>query len=216
MESVICIVTFVIVSIPVINTIFNPLPFQQNATIDARKRGWNESIIKTTRALPFLTLFAQVWFLLAIYTLDSDIMFVTQAISWVVFVLYHGMNFIDPVHLAYHPKEMIDKVIKLIPPIHPFYFIIWCGLHYQHTLPPFYLYYLACEHDVIYNNNKNGVYYTMFAMSIYCSWHMFCWKVQGIPAYPFLKELRKQSQEMVFYTFGATLTFVISYYMCFK
>ena len=42
-------------------------------------------------------------------------------------------------------------------------------------------------------------------MIVYTLWHLYCWKIQGIPAYPFLKEFRNQSFEVPFYVAGALL-----------
>jgi hypothetical protein len=36
----------------------------------------------------------------------------------------------------------------------------------------------------------------------YVVWHLFCWNVQGIPAYPFLIRLREMKYEILFYILG--------------
>ena len=197
MESFLLILTASISGIACLNAIFRPQPFQQNAHACAKKRGHSRPLILISRSLCHLTQFGQWWIIAALFTKNNDVFFVAQAISWIIFCLYHGMNLWNPQLLAYHEKNLVDQVVRWSPPSHPFHVLIWFGLHYQHTLPPLYMHYFAYTNVITYSENTRGALYTVVAMIVYTLWHLYCWKIQGIPAYPFLKEFRNQSFEVV-------------------
>jgi len=211
METIIFYVTLIAFVIPLVNTSLRPLTFQIKASSYAKENGWPVVVIVLTRALPFLTLYTQFWILIAMYYLNSSTMFIAQTLSISVFLLYHGINLLDPMYLAWHPKELVYEVVRLIPPWkNPFHLIIWVGLHLQHTIFPFYLFFLANKHDL--NKLFRWVYLVLSSilLIIYILWHLFCWHVQGIPAYPFLVKLRAMEYEVLFYILGIGIFLVIN------
>ncbi len=210
MESFVITVTIVSFFIPIIFTTINPFPFQKETAEDAKKRGWNSYIILITRACSFLTLYTQFWIIIAMLYLTPTTMFIGQSLSWIVFSLYHGMNYIDPMLLAYHPEEFVREVIRWTPPTKKRYTIIWAGLHLQHTVFPFYLHYLTFKHEIDYKNNLFAVVSSFNVVLFYVAWHLCCWHVQGIPSYPFLKKLRIDKYELLFYCGGFIYMVVIN------
>ncbi len=214
MESQIFTATFISFLIPIVNTIVNPSPFQKEATDNAKQRGWNKYIILVTRACPYLTLYTQFWILVALYFLTPTTMFIGQSLSWFVFILYHGINYIDPMHLAYHPEELVKEVVSWTPPKNK-NIVIWFGLHLQHTIFPFYLHYLTNKYNIDYCKNIYAILCSFAAISIYVVWHLFCWYVQGIPAYPFLTKLRLFTHELLFYCAGTVLMVVVNCILAF-
>jgi hypothetical protein len=209
MESSIFIITIVSFLIPIVNTVINPYPFQKQATDNARQRGWNEYMIIITRSCPYLTLYTQFWIILAMYNMTPITMFIAQSLSWFVFCVYHGINYIDTKHLAYHPEEFVKEVVSWKPPKGPLV-VVWFGLHWQHTIFPFYLHYLTYKHEIDYSNNIYAVLCSFGVMAFYLVWHLFCWKVQGIAAYPFLNSLRRMSNEILFYCVSFVVITVVN------
>lgn len=209
-ESIVFTVTLVSFLIPIVFTTVNPFPFQIKATEDAKKRGWNTLVILVTRACPYLTLYTQFWILVAMYNLTPLTMFIGQSMTWCVFLLYHGFNLIDPTHLTYHPEEFVREVVSWKPPKNK-NIVIWFGLHLQHTVFPFYLHYLTSKYEIDYTGNISYVMCSFLLMLFYVVWHLFCWYVQGIAAYPFLNYLRNKSQELLFYCLGFHFMVVVNY-----
>jgi hypothetical protein len=209
MESLIFAVTFISFLIPIVNTVVNPFPFQKEAAIDAVDRGWSDTLILVTRSCPYLTLYTQFWIIVALYYMTPTTMFIAQTLSWFVFCVYHGINYIDKKHLAYHSEEFVKKVVSWKPPKWPLV-IVWFGLHWQHTIFPFYLHYLTYKYDIDYTNSFYAVMCSFGVMAFYLVWHTFCWKVQGIAAYPFLNRLRQISHEISFYCAAFTLVVVVN------
>ncbi len=214
MESIIFNITLITFLIPIVNTVVNPFSFQKEASKNAKKRGFNSMIVTITRSCPYLTLYTQFWIIVAMYNLTPVSMFIGQSLSWCVFILYHGINFIDPMHLAYHPEEFVKEVVSWKPPINTQTsfknIVVWFGLHLQHTIFPFYLHYLTYVYNIDYTKNIYAVFCTFNIMIFYTIWHMFCWYVQGIPAYPFLTKLRLMSHEITFYFVGFVLMTIIN------
>lgn len=209
MESLILVITFVSFLIPIVNTVINPHPFQIEATIHAKAKGWNDRIILITRSCCYLTLYTQFWTMIAMYKLTPTTMFIAQSLSCFVFCLYHGINYLDTKHLSYHSQELVKEVVSLKPPKNEKAFI-WFGLHWQHTIFPFYLTYLSYKHSINYQSNVAMMIYSFLVMGLYVVWHLFCWHVQGIAAYPFLNKLRTTSHELSFYYVSFILTIIIN------
>jgi len=195
--------------IPIVFTTYNPFPFQVEAAKNAKIRGWNNFTILITRTCPYLTLYSQIWTILAIYSLNPTIMFVAQSMTIIVFCLYHGINLIDPTNLTYHPVEFVKEVISWKPP-NNWNIIIWAGLHVQHTVFPFYLYYLTIKYEINYTNDIRIVLTSYLAMIVYIIWHTFCWIVQGIPAYPFMTKLKRAGHDVIFYIVGLNFMIIVN------
>jgi len=204
------VITVVSFLIPIVNTIVNPHPFQKDSYIQAKTNGWDHYTILTTRATQYLTLYAQFWIIIGMYCMTSTTMFIAQTISWFVFCLYHGINNIDKKYLAYHSEELVNEVVSWKPPKDLQHKIIWFGLHWQHTFFPFYLHYFAYKNNISYNNNFYAVVCSYVVIGLYVVLHLFCWKVQGIAAYPFMNRLRAISHEMSFYCMGFMLFTLIT------
>lgn len=209
MESVIFNINLISFLIPIVFTTIKPFPFQIKTTEDAKRRGWNSFAILVTRVCPYLTLYTQFWTLVAMYNMEPITMFIAQSMTWTVFLLYHGINIIDPVCLTYHPREFVKEVVSWKPPMSK-NIVIWFGLHLQHTIFPFYLHYLTYKYDVNYYNSLYPVIANILVMGLYVIWHLFCWQVQGIAAYPFLNEFRDHSCEIGFYCFGFIIIVLIN------
>jgi hypothetical protein len=195
---------FVFTFITVANCIANPHSAQIKAELDARKREWSYFAIYTTRSLPYLTLYAQILTLFALFWSTPSTIHFGHSLSSVVFIAYHGINSINPSHLSYHPLEITRIVTAWKPPC-SMLVVPWIGLHLQHSVFPFYLHWiqervtlldLACAHVLLL---------------IYIFWHLFCWHVQGIPAYPFLAHLRTTGWETVFYATGFVILACLQY-----
>jgi len=217
MESAIFLITYVSFLIPIVNTIVNPFYFQKVATLHAKEQGWNILIILTTRAGLYLTVYTQFWILIALIYMTPVTMFIGQSLSWIVFYLYHGINFINPMNLTYHPREFVEQVVSWKPPLKTpfrstnlFNLIVWIGLHLQHTIFPFYLHYLTYKYNIDYSNNLYAVFYSFIVMGVYVIWHLFCWHVQGIPAYPFLTHLRQKNLEKLWYLVGFHFVIIVN------
>ena len=209
MESIIFNVTLISFLIPIILTTVRPHPFQIKATISAKRQGYSMPLILITRALPYLTIYTQFWILLALYKLEPITMSIAKTLSWSVFFLYHGINYVDPMYLAYHSKELVREVVRWTPPFSR-YIVIWFGLHLQHTIFPFYLHYLAKIHSISSEKFLINTTNSMSIMILYLAWHLFCWDVQGIPAYPFLSMLRSTGYEISFYFIGFMFMLLIN------
>lgn len=190
---------------PICFTTFIPTPIQQQATLDAKRRKWGFIQIYITRALGFLTLFTQFIVCLFLYDVTNIMLLViAQTFSTSVFILYHGINSINPLHLAYHPEELVRAVVTWRPPLSK-YFPIWIGLHYQHTFFPFYLKYYQHSNNINFDHHVDiidALFLCCMLLLFYITWHFHCWKVQGYPAYPFLKHLREEGIESIFYSVG--------------
>ena len=141
MELLIFTITLFTFVIPIINTIYNPHDFQLEALMDAKSREQSDLIITITRAFQFLTTYTQLFTLIALYTYSPNHMFIAQLLTIYVFIIYHGINYICPFYLTYHNEKIVKEVITWIPPYNE-NIVIWFGLHWQHTIAPFYLYYL--------------------------------------------------------------------------
>lgn len=201
-ETLVLIVTIAVFITPIVFTSINPFPFQKIAAQDAKRRGWGDTIIRVTRSCEFLTLYSQFWTIVAMYYLTPTTMFIAQSLSWSVFIVYHSMNYISPALLSYHPREFVQEVVRWTPPRQTKYFGIWLGLHLQHTVSPLYLHYLTQKHNIDYTNNLFAFVSAFNAVLFYIGWHLFCWHVQGIPAYPFLTEQRINMVEHNLYCVG--------------
>ncbi len=199
MELLIFTITLFTFVIPIINSIYNPHDFQLEALIDARSREQSDLIITITRTFQYLTLYTQFFTLIALYTYAPNHMFIAQFLTIYVFIVYHGINYICPFYLTYHNEKIVNEVISWIPPYNE-NIILWFGLHLQHTIGPFYIYYLSYKYDITYENNIVGFFYTFLALLFYILWNLFCWNVQGKATYPFLNDLREFSLETAFYS----------------
>jgi hypothetical protein len=215
LEYLIFTITLVSFVVPIVFAITRPLPFQIDASNYAEKNGWNKYIILIVRSCPYLTTYSQFWFLVAIYDRGPTAIFVGLSFAWGILILYHSINFINPMHLSYHPEEIVLKVTGLKPPNDKLV-VIWCGLHLQHTFPVMYLHYLAYSRDINYQHNYSAFFVSMLLVAFYIVWHLFCWRVQGIPAYPFLKHFRQENMlnprhaEIIFYYAGFLAVIVLN------
>lgn len=198
--------------IPIINAVVNPQPFQKDAHKCAKSRGHDKGVIILTRACQHLTLYSQFWTIIALYYKTPLTMFVAQTMSILVFFLYHGFNYFDSKHLAYHPKELVEQVINIFPPMNK-YIVVWMGLHFQHSVFPFYIYYISRKYD-LNNYEPHMLFYSFTVMTAYILFFNYCWKVQGIAAYPFLNELNKHSSEFLFYCSGFIVFMIINCIVC--
>ncbi len=194
----------ILISLSILNSIINPPLFQREASMAAKQNGWPVPIIILTRSFQHFTVYSLLWTLASLYTLEPNIMFIGLSLSWLVFIAYHGINFIDPMHLAYHPEELVKLVVGCKPPL-SVHIIPWTGLHFQHTIFPFYLFYKSIEHNTFGRLSPYIHIYCHAALLFYVVWHLFCWNVQGIPAYPFLIRLREMKYEVLFYILGFSI-----------
>lgn len=206
-------ITAVALIIPIVNTVIRPTPPQIACAESAISRGWGKVPILVTRALPYLTLYTQAIILVSLYFPAHPLpLLVAQTFSWSVFFLYHGMNMVNPMLLANHSEELVRKVIRLFPPLHPLFAAVWTGLHFQHSLFPFYLKYHQWSEGIVFGNHlvlEDGlVVSVMFALAYLC-WHEACYHVQGQPAYPFIAILRERGLEMAFDLVGFLLFFIV-------
>lgn len=211
-ETAIIIITTAQMMIPLIYAVVNPFPFQKLATADALNRDWNMSAIIITRCIPYLTMYSQCLTLVALYYKTPITMLVAQSTSWFVFVLYHGLNYMDPMNLAYHPKELVNQVIRWTPPSEKTFknVVTWLGLHFQHTVFPFYLHYVTHKYKIVYRNNYDALGYNSLFIVTYMFWFLICWKVQGVAAYPIMNRLREHDAEFTFYLMCFGLSSTIS------
>ena len=193
-----------ITTLPIVNCIVNPQRFQIQAAIDAKSRGWSTLSIWVTRAFQYFTLYAQIWTLIAICTEVPTTIHLAHSLSWLVFVAYHGINLVDAEHLSYHPPELTRIVTGWKPPM-SILIIPFIGLHLQHTIFPFYLY------SIHQPASWGDLFLAHKALFLYIRWHLVCWEVQGIPAYPFLSRLRRDGWETSFYVLGFGLLGMIQY-----
>lgn len=200
-ETAVITVTAIQIIIPVIYSVTNPFTFQQIATINAAGRGWNKYAIIITRCIPYLTMYSQFLTIVALYNLTPNTMLVAQSMSWFVFLLYHGLNYMDPSNLAYHPKELVEQVVRWSPPSKKTFknVVTWLGLHFQHTVFPFYLHHVTNKYKINYRKNEEALFYYSLSMVLYLGWFLVCWKVQGIAAYPIMNRLRDHDAEFTFY-----------------
>lgn len=206
-EDIILYITIISFIIPIIGTIVKPHEYQVNAGKDARDRGWSPTLIIFTRSFCFLTLYTQFLIILALIYKTPRLLFIAHSFSIYVFLLYHGMNAYDKMLLPYHPRERVEEVVRCLPPLNK-NIVIWFGLHLQHSFYPVYLYYL--KGDVEYN--AEDFIYNIFLMVIYILWHLFCWKVQNIPAYPFLIRLRAAELELEFYILSLSAIYFLHFF----
>jgi hypothetical protein len=184
---------------PIFFRTIRPEQFQIKSNENAEKRGWSKPIILLTAGIPYLTLYTQIWILIALWYLTPRTMYIAQSLSSSVFILYHSINFIGPMHLTYHSEDLIKKIVRWTPPF-SMYIIPWFGLHVQHTFFPFYLYYISIKYKI--NYDLKYTLDTFIIMGIYILWHLFCWHVHDMPAYPFFIKLRKNGYEIPFYITG--------------
>lgn len=188
---------------------FIPFSFQLQSSENAIRRGWNKGIVVLTRMFPYLTLYTQMWTIIAMYNLTPATMYIAQTMSWFVFFLYHGFNYMGPDHLAYHPEEFVNEVVRWKPPMNSKIFV-WFGLHWQHTIFPFYLHYLTNKYNIEYRYDYTMILYNFASITVYIIWHSFCWYVHEVAAYPFLNILRETSNELAFYLFGFSVNIIIN------
>jgi len=191
--------------VAVLNSLVNPHPFQTAATTYARHHGWSMPMILLTRASCYLTLWTQALVLLALQRESTETWFVAETATWVVFSLYHVINYLDVSLLSHHDLALTQAVVRWLPPTTGLrHLVIWAGLHLQHTVLPFYM---ATHRPGAYQPRLlvSG-YITMCA---YILWHTFCWGVQGVPAYPLLHILRARDLEFHFYATCCVLVMII-------
>lgn len=202
----------ILILIPILISIFNPPSFQRDAMILSKQKGWKMPIILLTRSFQHFTVYSLLWTFVSLYTLEPDIIFIGMTISWSVFTAYHGINWINPIHLSYHPEELVKIVTYWKPPM-SFHIIPWLGLQFQHTVFPFYLLFLSIKHE-IYTKLSPWIHTHCFlALLVYIMWHLFCWTVQGMPAYPFLMRLRHNGYEIIFYGIGFIFIFLVNKFL---
>ncbi len=61
---------------------------------------------------------------------------------------------------------------------------------------------MSIKYDIYTKLSPHIHLYSHTALLFYIIWHLFCWNVQGLPAYPFLIELRIIKYEILFYILG--------------
>ncbi len=159
--------------------IIKPHSFQQLAGVE----GYPYPIIVLTRSTQYFTLFAQFWLIVALISENPVAQLVAQSTGTAVFILYHGFTSVDPMSLSYHDEGMVREATRLFPPPMNRYIVGWFGLHFQHTVCPLMAWYL---HGWYTWDNANRA--SLLGL-VFLPWSLFCWKVQGIPAYPFMKRL---------------------------
>lgn len=199
-ETVVLWINLICFILPLIVTTIKPIPHQIESTKHARNNNWSLPVILVTRALPYLTLYTQFWNLLAWYHKAPILIDISLSLSIAVFLLYHGINLLNPMHLSYHPEELVRKVVSWRPPMSK-EVGLWLGLQIQHSFSPFYNFYL------IYTNEITNAHVGLPVRSLCCTlvlfiyviWLLICWKINDIPPYPFLKELREKDLEKLFY-----------------
>lgn len=157
--------------------VFRPKPYAIKCAEDARIRGWSNWIIILTRATQHFTLYALMMVVLATYTDNHELSVIAASLECLMFVLYHMICFIDPNYLGYDNPDLIRECARLRPPLNR-YFIVWLGLHFQHTIVP-----IVMMQNLKYHEPEDWIY-VMIALMVYIQWNHFCWKVQGLPAYP--------------------------------
>lgn len=212
MEEYILNLLIITLIVPIINAMINPQPFQKSAHKCAKSRGHNKIVIIITRACQHLTLYSQFWTIIALYYKTPLTMFIAQTMSILVFFLYHGFNYFDKKYLAYHPIELVEQVVSLTPPMNR-YIIVWMGLHFQHSIFPFYIYYISRNYDLVHYE-PYMLFYSFATMTAYILFSIYCWKVQGIAPYPFLNDLNKHSSEVLFYCLGFIVFMTINCVVC--
>jgi hypothetical protein len=146
---------------------------------DALRRGWPISIIRLTRATQFFTLFGQTLVTIALFTNHTSLTVVAFVLDLVVAILYHGICRIDPSLLSYDDPHLARKVTALLPPMDE-HFIVWLGLHGQHTVVPL----LLWMSGVPFQHYVSDTWICMGLFILYSIHNLFCWKVNGIAAYP--------------------------------
>jgi hypothetical protein len=206
------IVTSVSLLVPIVFTTLFPTPKQKEGALHAELSGWSQVSTLVTRALPYLTLYTQflVWMFLYEMT-NATLLLIAQTFTSSVFILYHGINLIDPLHLAWHPIELVREVVSWRPPFSR-NIVIWVGLHSQHTFFPFYLKYHQYKEKIVFSDHVGvfkGLQLMLLLLFVWIIWHLHCWQVQGYPAYPFLSKLRKESLEATFYVSGSCVFCVV-------
>jgi hypothetical protein len=206
MESLMFNFLSIVLIIPMINSIVRPQPFQLNAD----KNKWSMPIIILTRSFQHFTLYSQLYVLYALWALEPTSMFIGKTLSWTVFFAYYGINHVNPMYLAYHPEELVKQVTAYKPPCSRL-LIGWIGLHIQHMLFPFYLQYISVKYGINTEMSLSVFINNYIVILIYILWHLICWHVQEIPAYPFLINLRTYEYEILFYNFGILVITLVSY-----
>lgn len=188
-ESFILALSVVSILIHIVNNAINPFPYQIKSSYDAKQHGWNDYIIILTRTCSYLTIYSQCWIIIALWNLTPLTMYIAQSISWIVFFLYYGTNFVGikkPSYMIYHPEEFVKK-IGWGPMLFKFnkwnpkelgHIMIWIGINIQYTIFPFYLRYLRVKYDINYDNTIQYVLSGFATVFIYVIWYMFCRYVQ--------------------------------------
>lgn len=142
---------------------------------DALKRGYSLTIIRLTRSTQYFTLFGQLLYAFGVPS-------VAVAVEFFVFLLYHGMiHGIGVETLSYEDVFQARESTGFYPP-KSLLILPWIGLHLQHTICP-----IMAWMDFPFLWADAGL--VVCAIATYTVWMLYCWRVQGVPPYPFLSVL---------------------------
>jgi len=198
--------------VALINTIIRPKLSQIKALKYGTDRGFPVSLIIFVRITQHFTLYSQLLLIIALFTGHNEIAASAQILETVVLLLYHIM-IQRPTLLAYYEdfdKNVLDIVTSYTSPQEKKYFILWLGLHIQHTIAPLHLF-IFKRH--IHLKNDQYIATSTYLLILYGIWSFFCWFIQGHPVYPFQKTLRRSGPfyEILFYGSVIILCQIINY-----
>ena len=109
-------------------------------------------------------------------------------LEFMVAILYHAIRLVDPSLLGYEDPTLYTRVTRFFPPLDRYIFI-WAGLQLQHTLVPLMAWTWTEPEDETL---------ALTLLVVYIALNHFCWKVQGIPAYPIQARLYAYSPYLYF------------------
>ena len=201
----------------IINTALRPKKSQIKALNYGLEKSYPKYLMIFVRVTQHFTLFSQLMLIIALYSGHNEIAASAQILETVVLILYHIM-IQKPTLLAYYEDfddNSLDIVTSYRRPKEKKYFILWLGLHLQHTIGPLHLFFFKRHFHL---KNDKWISTSTYLLIVYGIWSFICWFLQGHPAYPFQKTLRRAGFlfEILFYgsvlILCQTINYILIYY----